>query len=56
MNAFDKFVLWSQTHVKIILIVYIVGVILFAESFATLGPLEMGIARNNIASSVDKSK
>mmetsp|Transcript_18160 Transcript_18160/g.33757 ORF Transcript_18160/g.33757 Transcript_18160/m.33757 type:complete len:308 (+) Transcript_18160:194-1117(+) len=36
--------------------VYFICVILFASSFSTLAPLEMGIARNNIASSVDKTK
>mmetsp|Transcript_22825 Transcript_22825/g.47343 ORF Transcript_22825/g.47343 Transcript_22825/m.47343 type:complete len:312 (+) Transcript_22825:29-964(+) len=54
--AFDKFVVWSQNHAKILFGLYLLFIILFASSFRTLGPLEMGIARNNIASSVDKSK
>ncbi|GMH53973.1 hypothetical protein TL16_g01575 [Triparma laevis f. inornata] len=36
--------------------IYIILIILFSSSFSTLEPLQMGIARNNIASSVDKDK
>ena len=45
-----------KKYATLISVVYIISVIFFSNSFLTLSPLEMGIARNNIASNIDKTR
>mmetsp|Transcript_18561 Transcript_18561/g.37181 ORF Transcript_18561/g.37181 Transcript_18561/m.37181 type:complete len:314 (+) Transcript_18561:115-1056(+) len=54
--TFDGFAQSLEKHSGKLFPLYVISVILFASSFSTLSPLEMGIARNNIASSVDKTR
>ena len=56
MVTLDDVAKFLEKNGKVGFAVYVISVILFANSFSTLSPLEMGIARNNIASSVDKTK
>ena len=50
--------LWQrlEKYRNLIFTAYIIFVILLSSSFGTLTPLEMGLIRNNIASSVDNTK
>lgn len=43
-------------YLFVVLAFYLLFVILYSSSFATLGPLEMGVAKNNLASSIDKER